>query len=1513
MEDQGVPPPGSAEDRRLTGKQEENIIARDARNGGAPTFQFDPDATPEQKAAQVRQAVPPELKLTAPGTQASTVVAVIDENGVETNGAVIPPPSKSPTNGNGVTASPTTGLSSPAVHKSSTMVNGFPKAGEGEWDRTGWTPRFGGLNDVLGVNNTIAPDHQTWVEANLDEKFYGDWYHNAGVIGFACISTWFLTKIGGGLGWVLIIMACCATYYRTSIRRVRRNVRDDLNREFAKARLATDVESLEWMNSFLVKFWPIYQPVLAATIVNTVDQVLATATPAFLDSLRLTTFTLGTKPPRVEHVKTYPKTEDDIVEMDWNFSFTPNDTGDLTSRQLKNKINPKIVLEVRIGKGIASKGIPIVVEDMAFSGTMKIKMKLQIAFPHIEKVDVCFMGRPSFDYVLKPLGGETFGIDIGFLPGLSGFIQEQIHGNLGPMFYAPNVFTVEVAKMLGGAPINSAIGVLCVTLHNAQALKNPDSFSGAAPDPYAVFSINNREELARTKIVHENANPRWNETKYFVITNFNDSLHMNIFDFNEFRKDKELGSAILALDRLQKEPELENLQLPILASGKTRGQVTFNVRFFPILEGRTLEDGTKEPPPESNTGIVRFTISQAKDLDASKTLSGHHSSYAVQLMNGREIHKTKIMKRTNNPIWEESKELLITNRKACKLGIILKDERDLAADPIIGTYDIKLNDLLDSVAKGNDWFDLVGTKTGRIKMTAHWSPVAIKGIIGTGGYITPIGVMRLHFQSGRDLRNLEAVGKSDPYVRVLLSGIEKAKTVTFNNDLNPDWDEVLYIPVHSPKEKLSLEVMDQENMGKDRSLGAFELSCEEYVKEGSNGQYLEHSVRTNRSEGLILAKKGTPKGTLQFNISFYPCLNVADPEEEEEERKLKQIEHEEAKEAHAAEKEITNNTPKDVIDVENEKANTGEADKQIDVQPPRKSTSSDEESVKKPPKVKLTPEELVKHDSGFLIFKIIEGNLSHKDCHLEIVMDDMLFPAYSTAKIRSKHMKFDEIGDAFVRELEFSRLTLRLKEHGKDSEAEEIAKLTGNTMETLKQCLNNPTILTLRDKDGELSKIKISLKYIPVLMKLDPSESINNMGTLRVDVMDAANVLSADRNGKSDPFCVFELDDKEVHKTKVQKKTLHPAWNEVFETKVASRTGADFKVEVFDWDIGSKADFLGKTPIDLSVLEPFVPKTITYQLLNKQGQEGKYGEIRLRMLFKPDYVVRSRQGSSTFHGTFATPGKIVTGVAGAPLKVGGFAAGGITKGASFIKKNTFGRVKSKENSNIAEESESDMDEVSKVISSGGGMKATGDGAMNPVEGDGKQTSLDGFAEDSDRDRERERLSPGQRTPKRGLSPTAALGGTSPHARTRSASSNVSMTGLPSPGADHGTATVRLVSASGFPTNANVQIRIKTADKLKELHKSKSIKSSSGEIEWNESFNFNCTADQQFKLFAKDNHLLRGDEELGEALFVVDDTGTGQDTVLSVGQGRIVLRTSFKSLESGSNDSPKSVRKGLFQK
>ena len=793
---------------------------------------------------------------------------VTDQDDGETAGYDLPPPSKA-------------GVVSPLG--SPTSANGdIHHDADEAYAKVGWAPRFGNPGDT-DEDGTVL-EHQTFLEGKLDEKFFGDWYHNAGVIIFACLASWTVAVLGGGLAWVFLVMAVCGTYYRTSLRRVRRNFRDDVHRQLAKNKLETDTETLEWINSFMVKFWPIYAPVMCATIVSSVDQVLSTSTPAFLDSMRMKFFTLGTKPPRLEHVKTYPKADDDTVLMDWKFSFTPHDTADMTARQIKNKVNPKVVLEVRVGKAMISKGLDIIVEDMACSGLMRVKMKLQLPFPHIDRVEISFLGKPTFDYVCKPIGGDMLGFDINFIPGLEGFIQEQIHANLAPMMYDPNVFPIEIAKMLAGNPVDQAIGVLQVTFHGAHGLKNPDKFSGT-PDPYAVVSINQREPLGKTKTVEQNANPRWNETINVILTSLREPLTIQVFDYNEYRKDKELGVCTWNLEQLAHINNHENAQLEVIANGRPRGVVQADIRFFPVLEGHKLADGTVEPPPESTTGIAKFTVEQAKDLDGTKSLIGQLNPYAVLLLNGKEVQVSQKLKRTNNPIWPNAtKELLITDRKKAKLGLVIKDDRDIATDPVIGTYQIKLDDMLDLTSKGQEWYHLAGAKTGRAKMMLQWKPVALKGALGgSGGYVTPIGVMRFHFISAHDLKNLDTMGKSDPYARVLLSGIQKGRTVTFSNNLSPNWDEVHYVPVHSTREKLTVEVMDEENTQKDRTLGQFEIDASEYVRRGDDGQYLIHDTKDKLISAQLRIGAAAPKGTLNYTVAFYPCLNVVDPEDEETE------------------------------------------------------------------------------------------------------------------------------------------------------------------------------------------------------------------------------------------------------------------------------------------------------------------------------------------------------------------------------------------------------------------------------------------------------------------------------------------------------------------------------------------------------------------------------------------------------------------------------------------------------
>ncbi|KAF2737672.1 tricalbin [Polyplosphaeria fusca] len=1329
-------------------------------------------------------------------------------------------------------------------------------------------------------------DHQTWLESRLEDKFFGDWYHNTGIIIFACLSSWVTAIVGGGLGWVFLIMAICGTYYRTSIRRVRRNARDDLNREMAKNKLETDYESLEWINSFLVKFWPIYAPVLCDTIVASVDQVLSTSTPAFLDSLKMKTFVLGTKPPRLEHVKTYPKTEEDIVLMDWKFSFTPNDTEDLTSKQLKNKINPKIVLEIRVGKGLVSKGFDVIVEDMACSGLMRVKFKLQVPFPHIEKVEICFLERPNIDYVCKPLGGDTLGFDINFIPGLESFIMEQIHANIGPMMYDPNVFPIEIAKMLAGNPVDQAIGVLQVTFHGAQGLKNPDKFSGT-PDPYAVVSINNRNELGRTKTVHENANPRWNETKNIIITSLKDALTINVFDYNDIRKDKELGTATFALEQLEQDDEYENLHLEVMSSGRSRGILQCDVRFFPVIEGEKLDDGTPEPPPESRTGIAKFTVVQAKDLDGSKSMVGQLSPYAILLLNGHEVHKSRVMKRTNIPIWPDaSKEMLITDRKKSKLGLVIKDDRGLSGDPVIGTYQIKIDDMIDLMAKGQEWYSIAGAKTGKVKMQLQWKPVAFKGAVsGSGGYLTPIGVIRLHFQNARDLRNVEAMGKSDPYVRVLLSGVEKGRTVTFKNNLNPDWDEVIYVPIHTVRERLTLEVMDEEHLGKDRSLGHIELSAGDYVRQDEGGEYVVNDQKHLRSDGLVHGGRSHVKGTLNYTVAFYPTYPVWDPDEDEDEkdeastagglsRKSSIKTAGSARDSNVGspkghKKTISTVSRADTVGTISSlrSGNTGTEASEIDLAKQLEKNELQQDDglaqVNEIEKLHLTTDDLQQYESGLIVFKLISGEFSETGGYVDVLMDDMAFPSYSSAKIRNRNMTFNEVGDTMVREMDFSKITLRIIEHidkkGDGDEDHVIAKLTGNTLDTMRRALYTPTTFVLRDKDGNENKITVSLKYLPVKMGLDPSESFNNQGTLRVDVLDAAELPAADRNGFSDPYCKFILNDKDVYKTKVQKKTLHPAWNEYFEVPVRSRTAANFIVKVYDWDFGDKADFLGQTAINLDILEPFQQQEVTL------GLDGKSGAIRLKMLFKPDYVTRSRQGSSTFSGTFAVPGKVI----GAPVK--GVGKGAVLVGGGVIRAGTFlGRGFRRRKSRGANNDDSDEN------------VPNGSAEDTPV------ISVEG-ADESPRP--------------------------STHNRHKSwgAQSSASFAGAGFGGGEQGTANLSILKADGFPLGTDIRVHIQ-GPKGKEVYKTKHIKSPQGSCVFeNENVKVPCTADASFKVIVKDHSTFGSDDELGEAPFFVDDQGSGSEKAVKIGEGTVTIRSSFTPADAASGTQSPKLRKGLLSR
>ncbi|XP_052458625.1 multiple C2 and transmembrane domain-containing protein 2-like isoform X1 [Carassius gibelio] len=92
-------------------------------------------------------------------------------------------------------------------------------------------------------------------------------------------------------------------------------------------------------------------------------------------------------------------------------------------------------------------------------------------------------------------------------------------------------------------------------------------------------------------------------------------------------------------------------------------------------------------------------------------------------------------------------------------------------------------------------------------------------------------------------------------------------------------------------------------------------------------------------------------------------------------------------------------------------------------------------------------------------------------------------------------------------------------------------------------------------------------------------KDLRDIGFLQVKVIKATDLLAADLNGKSDPFCVLELGNNRLQ-THTIYKTLNPEWNKVFTFPVKDIHEV-LEVTVFDEDGDKAPDFLGKVALPL--------------------------------------------------------------------------------------------------------------------------------------------------------------------------------------------------------------------------------------------------------------------------------------------------------------------------------------------
>ncbi|CAD7674403.1 unnamed protein product [Nyctereutes procyonoides] len=130
---------------------------------------------------------------------------------------------------------------------------------------------------------------------------------------------------------------------------------------------------------------------------------------------------------------------------------------------------------------------------------------------------------------------------------------------------------------------------------------------------------------------------------------------------------------------------------------------------------------------------------------------------------------------------------------------------------------------------------------------------------------------------------------------------------------------------------------------------------------------------------------------------------------------------------------------------------------------------------------------------------------------------------------------------------------------------------------------------------------------------------------LRCHVLQARDLAPRDITGTSDPFARVFWGSQSLE-TSTIKKTRFPHWDEVLELREMPGAPAPLRVELWDWDMVGKNDFLGMVEFPPQVLQQNAPSGWFRLLPFPRAEEdsgGTLGALRLKVRLSEDRILPS--------------------------------------------------------------------------------------------------------------------------------------------------------------------------------------------------------------------------------------------------------------------------------------------------
>ncbi|XP_045427714.1 multiple C2 and transmembrane domain-containing protein 1 isoform X21 [Pipistrellus kuhlii] len=392
---------------------------------------------------------------------------------------------------------------------------------------------------------------------------------------------------------------------------------------------------------------------------------------------------------------------------------------------------------------------------------------------------------------------------------------------------------------------------LDITLRKGQSLAARDR--GGTSDPYVKFKIGGKE-VFRSKIIHKNLNPVWEEKACILVDHLREPLYVKVFDYDFGLQDDFMGSAFLDLTQLElnrptdvtlplKDPHYPDHDLGIILLSVTLTPKEGEHRDVTMLMRKSWKRSSKFQTQSLRLsdvhrkshlwrGIVSITLIEGRDLKAMDS-NGLSDPY-VKFRLGHQKYKSKIMPKTLNPQWREQFDFHLYEERGGIIDITAWDKDAGKRDDFIGRCQVDLSVLSREqthklelqLEEGEGHLVLLVTLTAsatvsisdlpissledqkeRDEILKRYSPLRIFH------NLKDVGFLQVKVIRAEGLMAADVTGKSDPFCVVELNN-DRLLTHTVYKNLNPEWNKVFTFNIKDIHSVLEVTVYDED---RDRS------------------------------------------------------------------------------------------------------------------------------------------------------------------------------------------------------------------------------------------------------------------------------------------------------------------------------------------------------------------------------------------------------------------------------------------------------------------------------------------------------------------------------------------------------------------------------------------------------------------------------------------------------------------------------------------------------------------------